>query len=74
MCLSRTVSSAACVMCLLTADCRDELQKAEVIFADPKLVQLHLADVAGAKWIHSTMAGGSMHVLVCYFIKVCQFV
>ena len=43
--------------CLCTADCKDELQKAEVIFADPDLVQLHLEDVAGAKWIHSTFAG-----------------
>lgn len=53
--------------CACTADCRDELQKAEVIFADPDLVQLHLPHVAGAKWIHSTLAGESEHVLLCHF-------
>lgn len=45
-------------MCLhCNADCREELQKAEVVFADPGILKAHVASVSHARWIHSTAAG-----------------
>ena len=44
-----------------TTDCSDELQNAEVVFADQKFLQAHLKSLSQARWIHSTTAGVRPH-------------
>ena len=48
-----------------TTDCSDELQNAEVVFADQHFLQTHLTSLSQARWIQSTTAGVRPHSGTC---------